>query len=178
MALLVDKLLDFAQLEAGKKSLSSEHIDLQVIVEEAVRGLARSNPERKIDLIDPPPETTTPVFVDRTAVIHCIQNLLENALKYSAPAAAVTVRTGLNDGAAFVEVADHGIGIPHADQQKIFQKFYRADNARASNVHGTGIGLALVKRIMEAHSGSVTFTSEPGKGSSFRLTFPASEVQS
>src|SRR5205085_3465066 len=121
LALLVDKLLDFAQLEAGKKSLSSEHIDLQMIVEEAVRGLARSNPERKIDLIEPAAETNIPVFVDRTAVIHCIQNLLENALKYSAPAAAVTVRTGLHDGAAFVEVADRGIGIPHADQQKIFQ---------------------------------------------------------
>ena len=73
-----------------------------------------------------------------------------------------------------MEVIDNGIGIPAADQEKIFEKFYRSENARATNAQGTGIGLALVKRIMEAHGGSVTVSSILGKGSCFRLLFAKS----
>jgi len=178
LALLVDKLLDFAQLEAGKKKISSERTDLDSLVADAVRGLERSNLTRCIEQVPAPIGTDTSVVADRTAIIHCIQNLLENALKYSQPDTAVVVRMGRQEGSPFIEVIDQGLGIPASDQQRIFEKFYRAANARESNVHGTGIGLALVKGIMEAHGGSVSFTSELGKGSSFRLIFRHREVQS
>ena len=110
--------------------------------------------------------------------MQCVQNLIENALKYSPSGASVLVGSGRQDGAPFVEVIDHGIGIPVRDQPKIFEKFYRADNARELNVQGTGIGLALVKRIMEGHGGSVTVVSTPGKGSCFRLVFAKGEGES
>lgn len=88
------------------------------------------------------------------------------------------VRSGRRDGAPLVEVLDRGIGIAVHDQQKIFDKFYRADNARTWNVHGAGIGLSFVRRFMEGDGGSVTVVSTPGEGSSFRLVFSKHEVES
>jgi len=175
---LVDKLLDFAQLEAGKKKLSFESIKFQELISEAIRGLQQSNFSGYLERVSLEPGTDAYVVVDRTALIHCIQNLIENALKYSPPGAPIVVRSGQQSGIPFLEVIDNGIGIPFADQQKIFDKFYRTDSARALNVHGTGIGLALVKRIMEAHGGSVSVVSAPGKGSCFRLSFQKTEVES
>ena len=84
------------------------------------------------------PATQSYVPADRTAIIHCVQNLIENAVKYSAPGSPVLVRTGRQGNAAFVEVIDNGIGIPAADQENIFEKFYRSENARATNAQGTG----------------------------------------
>ncbi len=177
LGLLVDNLLDFAQLEAGKKKLSLQSVDLEEIINEAVSAAHRSGLGR-IDRQASPDGAPAYILADRTAIIHCVQNLLENALKYSAPGTSVLIRSGLKDGVAFVEVTDQGIGIDVRDQQRIFDKFYRADNARALNVHGTGIGLALVKRIMKSHGGSVQVESTPGKGSCFRLMFSKGESES
>ncbi len=174
LGLLVDKLLDFAQLEAGKKKLSFERVELQELVSEAIRELQQSNLGGHMDQVLLEPATHSYVPADRTAIVHCVQNLIENAVKYSAPGSPVLVRTGRQGNAAFVEVIDNGIGIPAADQENIFEKFYRSENARATNAQGTGIGLALVKRIMEAHGGSVTVSSILGKGSCFRLLFAKS----
>ncbi len=171
LGLLVDKLLDFAQLEDGRKRMSPESGGLDEIAAEAVSTFHESSGAGHIEIAPsslPPPRA----LVDRTAIVHCVQNLIENAVKYSPRGTSIAVHTGhQEDGAPFVEVIDQGIGISPSDQRKIFGKFYRADDARALNVQGTGIGLAIVKRIMELHGGSVTVVSSPGKGSRFRLVF-------
>ncbi len=172
LGLLVDKLLDFAQLEVGKKKFSFERANLQELVQEAANVFEQSSFAGRLELIPVDAAEPTLVNADRMAIIQCIQNLIENALKYSPAESKVTIRCDANDGAAFVEVVDQGIGVKARDQQKIFDKFYRADNAQALNVQGTGIGLALVKRIMDGHGGLVTVVSSPGSGSCFRLTFP------
>src|SRR5439155_22251644 len=100
---------------------------------------------------------------------HCIQNLIENALKYSPPDSPVTVTCGTANGSNLVEVQDRGIGIPHEEQERIFEKFYRGRNASELNVEGVGIGLALVKHVIESHGGSVSVESRPGEGSRFVL---------
>jgi signal transduction histidine kinase len=178
LGLLVDKLLDFAQFEERKKKLSFEPLDLEEIISEAISAFQQSSFAGRVERRSSGPGIPAYIVADRIAIIHCLQNLIENALKYSPSGAPVFVRDGLQDGAPFVEVIDHGIGIPVRDQQNIFEKFYRADNARALNVHGTGIGLALVKRIIEGHGGSVTVVSTPGKGSCFRLVFAKREGES
>jgi signal transduction histidine kinase len=179
LGMLVDKVLDFAQLEAGKKHLSFERVDLDEIIDEAISGLHKSSFATQVEHSPSGNGMQAHTLADRTAIIHCVQNLIENAIKYSPPGASVFVRSGRQeDGASFVEVIDDGIGIPVCDQKKIFEKFYRAGNARTLNVHGTGIGLALVKRIMDIHRGSVTVASTPGKGSRFRLVFPKREGES
>jgi signal transduction histidine kinase len=98
---------------------------------------------------------------------------VDNALKYSPKDAQVTVRTGRADGFAFVEVVDQGSGIPAEEQPLVFEQFYRGASAQSRGVQGAGIGLAFVKKVVEAHGGHVTLESRPGAGSTFRLSLPA-----
>lgn len=177
LTLLVDKLLDFAQLEEGKWKFSFETVLLQDVVSDAIQSVLQSIPGRRIETESPPSAEGTYVLGDRTAITQCVQNLIENALKYSPAESYVLVRTAVEHDFPFVEVVDYGIGIPAAEHRKIFDKFYRAENGRALNVQGTGIGLALVQRIMERHGGSVTVDSTLGKGSCFRLVFAKQESE-
>src|SRR5688500_8778050 len=113
-----------------------------------------------------------PVLIDRDAMAQAISNLLDNAIKYSGDVKQVaissqTVRSGLS-----VEVADQGIGIPRAEQAKIFDKFYRVGNGLVHDVKGSGLGLSLVKHIIEAHKGTLSVESEVGKGSRFTILLP------
>ncbi len=175
LGLLGDKLVDFAQIEERKKKLSFEKVSLDEIVNEAVSAFEQSNYPGHVEQCKSPSDSPASIVGDRTAIVHCVQNLIENALKYSPDGTTVLVRSGLRAGVPFVEVVDRGIGISVRDQQRIFEKFYRADNGRALNVQGTGIGLALVKRIIESHGGSVTVESTPNQGSCFRLMFAKCE---
>lgn len=182
LSLLVNKLLDFAQIEEGKKEFRMEHSNLCLIAQETVRifqdldGGSRIQLQECVGLQQCVSDEQAPVLADKIAVAHCVQNLIENALKYSPQGSPVTVRCGSENGTCFVEVSDEGPGIAASEQGKIFEKFYRIQNAQPLNVPGTGIGLALVKRIMESHKGRISLNSEPGKGSRFRLIFPRVEA--
>lgn len=172
LSLLVEKLLDFAQLEEGKKQFSLDRINLADAATEAVSAFQPAGASQQVHLVEA--EDHPQIAGDRTAIVQCLQNLIENAIKYSPPGSPVTVRWGRENGRAFVEVRDQGIGIPASDQRKIFEKFYRAPNARAWHAQGTGIGLALVRRIIDLHGGAIDVESRPGEGSRFRLLFPES----
>ena len=182
LSLLVNKLLDFAQIEEGRKEFRMEHSNLCVLAQETVRvfqdldGGSRIQLQKCVRLQQCVSDERAPVLADKIAVAHCVQNLIENALKYSPPGSPVTVRCGSENGTCFVEVGDEGPGIPASEQAKIFEKFYRIQNAQAVNVPGTGIGLALVRKIMQSHAGQIRLNSEPGKGSRFRLIFPRVEA--
>jgi len=182
LSLLVNKLLDFAQIEGGRKEFQIGHSNLCLIAQETVRvfqdldGGSRIQLQECVRLQQCISNGRAPVLADKIAVAHCVQNLIENALKYSPPGSPVTVRCGSENGTCFVEAGDQGVGIPASEQGKIFEKFYRSPNVQSLNVPGTGIGLALVKRIMESHQGQISLNSEPGKGSRFRLIFPRVEA--
>ena len=110
---------------------------------------------------------------DREALSRALWNLLENAAKYSpceSPIRLFAQRTG---STVVLGVQDHGIGIPVAEQQRVFQKFVRGDEAKRAGIRGVGVGLALVKRVAEAHGGTVGLTSAVGAGSTFTLVLPA-----
>jgi signal transduction histidine kinase len=171
LSLLIDRLLDFAQLEEGKKTFAFTKVNVFLAAAEAVNAFDQSA-KGQVQLVEADGGEDLQVTGDRTAIIQCVQNLIENAIKYSQPAAPVTVSYGREAGGIFIEVRDQGIGIAAGEQQKIFDKFYRAPNARLLSVQGTGIGLAVVRRIINAHNGSVVVHSEPGQGSRFRLVFP------
>ncbi|MBI4910879.1 MAG: sensor histidine kinase, partial [Acidobacteria bacterium] len=114
------------------------------------------------------------VQADRTAIACVIWNLLDNAMKYSGEQSPVRLTTRHDGGRVLVTVQDEGPGIPQAEQIRIFEKFVRGEAARAANIRGSGIGLALVKRILDAHRGEITLQSEPGHGCSF--TFALAEA--
>jgi len=117
-------------------------------------------------------EPDLPVSIDRNAMGQVISNLLDNAIKYSREVKQLTITAKKLDGKLSVEIADHGIGIPRAEQAKIFEKFYRVGNGLVHDVKGSGLGLSLVKHIVEAHNGTISVESEVGKGSRFTILFP------
>jgi two-component system phosphate regulon sensor histidine kinase PhoR len=171
LSALVTRLLDFAQIERGKKTYSLDRVDLAAIVRDAVEACRYVVRRDRIGVAG----GTASMWVmgDRTALQHSIQNLIENAAKYSPADSPITVSCESQNGAHIVGVQDAGIGVPVAEQSKIFEKFYRGQQASALDAQGVGIGLALVKHVMEHHHGTVSVDSEPGKGSRFRLSLPA-----
>src|SRR5262249_28178140 len=112
------------------------------------------------------------VACDRRQVTSAVTNLLDNAIKYSEQGTAVDVSTAVKGAAVVVTVRDAGIGIPSRDLQRIFERFYRVDQARSRDTGGTGLGLAIVRHIAQAHGGEVTVESVEGEGSTFRFTLP------
>lgn len=112
------------------------------------------------------------ITIDTGAVSEAILNIIDNAVKYSRDAKYLKVSTGRDGRSARVEIEDHGIGIAPAQQSRVFEKFYRVSGGLTNETRGTGLGLTLVKHIMDAHGGTVTLRSAVGKGSTFRLTFP------
>jgi len=174
LSALVTRLLDFAQIEGGKKRYAFERVNLTSVAREAVQSCRDAGrPDRIAITAD---DTTRWVEADPTALQHCIQNLIENALKYSPPDSRVTVGCWSANGTHAVDVQDRGIGIPRDEQVKVFEKFYRGRQAAELDSQGVGIGLALVKHVVESHGGSVTVESTVGTGSRFSLTLPRAKV--
>ncbi len=171
LATLVNGLLDFARLEKGRKEFHLEPSDLVQLLREAVKSFHNLGHGERVHLIETDTNSIV-VPVDRTAVAQCIQNLIDNAIKYSPKDSPVTVCAGRENGEIFLEVNDQGPGIPESDREKIFEQFYRTKNSDIYNVKGVGIGLALVKQIMEKHGGRIAVKSQLGEGSTFRLVFP------
>ncbi|MCA9666198.1 MAG: HAMP domain-containing histidine kinase [Myxococcales bacterium] len=173
---LIANVLDFSRVERGTRRYDLVEIEVDELVRDALDTFSRLADEDVADvtLADKiEPGASKHVIADHEAAVQSLLNLLSNAVKYSrgAPGVEVTLRGG--HGELGVEVRDHGIGIPPAEQKRIFDDFYRAPQARQANVEGTGLGLALVRRHMEACGGRVTVQSAVAKGSRFTLWFPA-----
>ena len=116
---------------------------------------------------------TAPAFSgDPEALTHAILNLLSNAVKYSGGARHIEMRIGTRDDEAFVDVVDHGIGIPKDDQSRIFERFHRVHSAETAGIAGTGLGLALALHAVEAHRGRIAVVSDVGSGSTFSVCIP------
>jgi len=112
------------------------------------------------------------VLMDRDAMAQAISNLLDNAIKYSARVKQLSITAKTVESDLSIEIADHGVGIPRSEQEKIFEKFYRVGNGLVHDVKGSGLGLSLVKHIIEAHKGTISVESDVGKGSRFIILLP------
>ena len=173
---LINNILDFSKIESGRKTYRFERASVEEVVAEALKtcevrlrqGGFRVN-------FQPPPRPLPSVSVDREAISQALLNLLDNAVKYSGGAEEreVVVRVGQKGGYLRVSVTDHGVGIPADEQKKIFEKFYRVSTGLVHDVKGSGLGLSLVKHIVEAHRGTVEVESAPGRGSTFTISLPA-----
>jgi signal transduction histidine kinase len=113
-----------------------------------------------------------PVLIDRDAMTQAISNLLDNAIKYSGEIRQLSITAKMLGSDLSIEIADRGVGIPRAEQAKIFEKFYRVGNGLVHDVKGSGLGLSLVKHIIEAHNGTISVESDVGKGSRFTILLP------
>jgi signal transduction histidine kinase len=169
---MVESLLSFGRIEAGAYAWQLEPVDaaglLNCVVEEF-----RHEPQATGRAVVCEVEEGLPfIRADREALSRAVWNLLENAAKYSEPDTPIRVFARRDDDSMHIGVGDRGFGIPPGEQDGIFQKFVRGADARHAGIRGVGIGLALVKRIIEAHGGSVRVESEPGRGSTFTLVLP------
>jgi len=172
---LLNNVLDFSRIERGQKSYCMEPVSLAGVVDAAARTmkypLARQGFELQLDVSGDIP----PVRVDRDALEQAILNLLANAMKYSGNSREICLRLARQNGNAVIQVSDQGIGIPKAEQSRIFEKFYRVPSVENEAISGTGLGLALVFHIAAAHGGTAEVESVPGSGSTFSLILPLHE---
>jgi signal transduction histidine kinase len=175
----VERVLQFAGIHAGRPAGARTPVSPAAILDDVLEASRQHIEESGAAVERVAAPNLPPVLADAAALRSALQNLVGNALKYGGPAPSVRIVAGevLARGRTFVEIAvsDTGIGIPPAEQSRIFEPFYRGSEALARQIHGNGLGLSIVRRIVEAHGGRVTVTSAPGAGSTFTIRLPAAE---
>jgi two-component system phosphate regulon sensor histidine kinase PhoR len=164
--------LNFSRIESGKKQYHFKETDLNQVVQNLLE-MYEFHIQNKGFRLTTALDTEIPrIQADEEAVAEAVLNLLDNAIKYSEVEKVIEIRSRLREREVILDVEDHGIGIDAAHAKFIFDKFYRVSNSLVHNTKGSGLGLTLVKHIMEAHQGRVELNSTPGKGSRFSLIFP------
>ncbi len=180
LGLLIANLLDYAQIERGTRRYSASTVAIDRLARDAVATFeALRDPETRvrggrnsIEVEVSPDAMTVELEIDRDVVVQAVLNLLANASKYGGAERPIEVRVDADATFASIAVRDHGPGIPAHEQARIFREFYRTPDAYRSNVEGTGLGLALVKRHIEALGGSVEVSSTLGEGAAFTIRLP------
>ena len=167
MGRLISDFLNISRLQTGKFILDTNLVDMTKVVGQEVETLAGIASRHDIKLLYTPPKTEVMADVDEDKIRQVIMNFVDNAIYYSRPHSVIVVKLYTKDSSAFLEVHDQGIGVPHSVQKKLFTKFFRAENARTQRPDGTGVGLFLAKKVIEAHKGEILFHSTEGKGSMF-----------
>lgn len=172
MLRLVNDLLDVARIDQGRLILKKEKIDLAAITGEVIRDISPLAQAGKVAIIF---NKKNPAWVigDADKLKLAIENLLSNAIKYTLGEGVVEISFFKKGGYYIFSVKDNGAGIPENQQEKIFEKFFRSDNALKRNTTGTGLGLYITKNIVEQSGGKVWFQSGEGKGSVFNFSIPA-----
>jgi signal transduction histidine kinase len=175
---MVEQIMDFAGFESGRAMLDLRPAEVGGVIEEALRAAAPHLREHGVGVDQELPAALPLVLVDPGAVSRSLQNLIVNALKYGGAPPRVTLSARTDGGDVQLTVSDNGAGIAARDLPHIFEPFYRGHDATSKQIHGSGLGLSLVKRIMDEIGGRVSVTTEAGKGSAFTLHLPiAPEAQ-
>jgi two-component system sensor histidine kinase SenX3 len=171
---MVRDLVDLSRMQSDDPLASPTAVPIDRVVSEAVESVQFSAEGRGIT-IGVTGDQGSYVAGDEMQLVAALRNLLTNALAYSADNTQITVGVKVADELVEITVADQGIGISRADQERIFERFYRVDQARSRATGGTGLGLAIVKNVCMNHGGEVSLWSVVGEGSTFTLRFPAFE---
>ena len=168
----IDNILDFSRIEAGRKTYELVDGDIAEVIDHVLSTHRYQVLSSGFDIQTDIQAGLPPVLIDRDAMAQAISNLLDNAIKYSGKVKQLSITAKTVEPHLSIEVADHGVGIPRAEQAKIFEKFYRVGNGLVHDVKGSGLGLSLVKHIVEAHKGTISVESDVGKGTRFRILLP------
>jgi signal transduction histidine kinase len=176
LSALINNILDFSRIEAGRKEYDFRETDLRELVRNTLDSY-RYQIEQHGFTYEERIDDVPPLRVDREAMARSLVNLVNNALKYSQDRKYIGVKLYRENGSVKLEVIDHGIGIPPQEQHKIFEKFYRVGDPLVHNTKGSGLGLSLVRHIVQAHGGEVLVDSAPGEGSKFTIALPVQQTE-
>ncbi|HWB97208.1 MAG TPA: ATP-binding protein, partial [Bryobacteraceae bacterium] len=171
---MVEDLLNLARADAGHQPIHEEEFYLNDLVDECVRAVQPLARQKQIRLASSP-GLDLPFRGDLQLLRRMISNLLDNAIRYTPAGGRVSLHLETRDSLAKIEVSDTGIGIPAEDRERIFERFYRVDKARSRAEGGFGLGLSIVKWIVESHHGSVSVAGAPGQGSTFTVLLPLTQ---
>lgn len=181
LSILVDDLLDVSRIEAGKVSLSFQPINLREAVEEASEAIRQQSQEeqRPVTIEVNIPDDLPSVYGDIERVRQIVFNLLDNAYKYSPENSRVVINAFQDQNSIQIDIIDKGVGIFPDEHEKIFERFYRSENQMVMSIAGTGLGLPIVKELVELHKGKIWVTSQgvPGEGSIFSFTLPVYQTE-
>ncbi len=169
---LVGNILDFGRIEHGSRDYQLRPVSLADAVDAVAQTMKYRLQQSGFHLEVVLDGNLPQILADRDAIEQAILNLTDNAVKYSGEAREIGLRLYREGNRAVIQVIDHGIGIPHEEQERIFERFYRVPSPENQRVAGAGIGLALVKHIVKAHGGTVEVESKPSQGSIFTLRLP------
>ena len=169
---LVETLLNFGRLEAGRMEFRFDSVEISALTRQVVDEFAASLAARRHQVQVTIEDGSISLMADREVLRTIIWNLLENAAKYSPDCDTIWLTVDRRNGDVVLAVRDRGVGIPRPEQRQVFDKFVRGAGARASDVGGTGVGLTMARRMVEAHGGTITLDSEPGVGSTFTVVLP------
>jgi len=170
---LINDLLDVSRIESGKMAMNLTTLSLRDLIEDVINNLRPIAAEKQLEVIVKTLDVDSRVRGDRAKLEQVITNLLDNAIKFTPPGGRITIT--LQQDAQFIKtsIKDTGIGIPSEKQSRIFERFYRIEQASSSNGKGAGLGLYIAKNLLEMHGAHIWVTSEVGDGSEFSFILPA-----
>ena len=175
---LIENILDFSKIEAGMKEYRFEWTDVLQLTEKVIKSAQETASQKNFSLKISLPSSQPKVWMDGEAVSQALYNLLDNAFKYSETASCISLSSLSEADQVIWEVQDSGRGIPDDEQELIFDKFYRVSDQTENEVKGSGIGLTIVKHIVDAHRGDVYVRSEVGGGATFSISIPVDAKKS
>jgi signal transduction histidine kinase len=172
MLKLINDLLDVTKIEMGNLPLELKPVDIKKVVQDVFADLGIMARAKNVTLNSNIPDNLPPALSDQEKCKMIFSNLLDNSIKYSKGKGTINVFAQQTGDFIQVSVSDQGVGIPRAQQKNIFQKFFRSDNAMKHETVGTGLGLFIVKAIVEANKGQIWFESEENQGTTFYFKIP------
>ena len=172
LRLQVEQVLSMTALERGEIPVRKEELDLHELIEHTIKSISIQIENLKGELTLNLKAEHAVIMGDKSHLTNAINNLIDNAIKYSKDRPKITVQTFNSGQNIIVTVSDSGIGIDKEYQKKVFDKFFRVPTGNVHDVKGFGLGLAYIKKIVELHNGTIVLQSEPGRGTTFAITFP------
>lgn len=171
---LIQEIIEISRIQGGESVIEHEPVDAAEVIDEVLESVRVMAEEKDITVLTDVSSRPT-IMGDHDLLMMAARNLVDNAISYSEPGSRVTVKLAVVDEVAQLSVIDQGIGVPVAEQERIFERFYRTDPARSRETGGTGLGLSIVKHVVLQHSGTVELWSEPAVGSTFTIRLAVHE---